>query len=158
YYNASSGRIQEGNYIFSNINGAGTSAAGLVRLYGEYHLPAFDNVRVIPQDGYYVSVPKSAGAVVAWGSVAGTVTVPSTANAASEKIDLLTSVDGGNTWQAVGANGGITSPAASSIQYRANFVSNDNSLAATKPWYSETAVLEDVTVSFMPRTQVVYWQ
>ncbi|MDD5270592.1 MAG: type II secretion system protein GspK [Candidatus Omnitrophica bacterium] len=158
YYNASSGRIQEGNYIFSNINGAGTSAAGLVRLYGEYHLPAFDNVRVIPQDGYYVSVPKSAGAVVAWGSVAGTVTVPSTANAASERIDLFTSVDGGNTWQAVGANGGITSPAASSIQYRANFVSNDNSLAATKPWYSETAVLEDITVSFMPRAQVVYWQ
>ncbi|MDD5424528.1 MAG: type II secretion system protein GspK [Candidatus Omnitrophica bacterium] len=158
YYNASSGRIQEGNYSFSNINGSGTSASGLVRLYGEYHLPAFDNVRVIPQDGYYISAPGNAGVMVAWGSITGTVTVPSTASAASERVSFMTSVDGGATWQAPGAGGGITSQPASSIQYRADFVSNDNSLPATKPWYSETAVLEDVTVSFMPRTQIVYWQ
>jgi hypothetical protein len=158
YYNASSGRIQEGDYMFSNINGSGTNATGLIRLYGEYHLPAYDNVRVIPQAGYYISVPNNTGVAVAWGSITGTVTVPSTANTASERVNLLTSVDGGVTWQAAGANGGIISPPASSIQYRANFASNDNSLPATKPWYSETAVLEDVTVSFMPRTQIVYWQ
>ncbi|MFA5335726.1 MAG: hypothetical protein WC324_02275 [Candidatus Omnitrophota bacterium] len=158
YYSASSGRIQEGNYRFSNINGSGTSAAGLVRLYGEYHLPAFDNVRVIPQDGYFISAPDNAGVMAAWGSITGTVTVPSTASAVSETVSFMTSVDGGATWQVPGAGGGITSQPSSSIQYRANFVSNDNSLPATKPWYSETAVLEDVTVSFMPRTQIVYRQ
>ena len=150
----------DGSGMFSDFSGPGTAPKGLVRLYGRFHRPSYDNVRIIPDEGYYTSVPFTRASAVRWGTVTGTITKPSTAIADSEKVILYASTDGGTSFSEAGPGGGIGLSPSTSIQYKAEFLSRDDPSSGIgfEPYYSETAVLEEITVSYLPRTEIVYWQ
>jgi hypothetical protein len=142
---------------------------------GENHNNArtLDNVRIIPaspdaankastDDNYYanyvsgsVSIPSD----VLWGTIYGTVRITSNANPASEAVFFQTSTDNGASWDNVSGES-ITSPQSTSILYKANFQTLDNptSGVGAPPYYSETVVLEDVYITYLPETQVLYWR
>jgi type II secretory pathway component PulK len=135
-------------------------AEGICRIYGYYHQPAFDNVRIIPDTGFYISAPVSAPEEVTWGAIDASVTIADTADINSETIDFQISSDGGASWQTVAVNSSMNTPDSSSIQYKATFETNDkysSGAGAVKPYFGETAVLEDVWLTYIVDTQILYW-
>lgn len=135
-------------------------AEGICRMYGYYHQPAFDNVRIIPSEGIYISTPINAAEEVTWGSIDASIAIPSTAAIDSETINFQLSSDQGSSWQAAAVNSQVNISDSSSIQYKAIFQTNDkysSSHTAPKPYFSETAVLEDVWLSYVIETQILYW-
>jgi hypothetical protein len=130
---------------------------GICRIYGYYHQPAFDNVRIIPEEGYYISTPFNVSEMVEWGAMDAAVTIPETADIDSEKINFELSIDAGNTWINVAADQGVSLPATNSVQYKAVFKTDDTYLLGSAPYYSETAVLEDIWIIYLKETQILYW-
>ncbi|NQT46349.1 MAG: general secretion pathway protein GspK [Candidatus Omnitrophica bacterium] len=129
----------------------------------------WDNIRIIPETGYYISDttdltdpalnPYSDSGVVEWGSIHYTVTIPDTASGASETVLLQTKT--GGPWSAdLASNDAIPDTNSASIQYRANFQTADNAANVTPqmPYYSETPVLEDVTITYLDKTSILYWR
>ncbi len=111
---------------------------------------------------YYRSESYSLTELVEWANVSGTVTMPGTADGNSEKVTLQASVDSGS-WVEIGSNpdriigGTVTDSGDSlhqlgnSIQWHADFKTSDTD-------FSETAVLEDVWVSYMKPAEILYWR
>lgn len=147
-----------GTEVFTDMTGG--NSHGIIRLYGEFHQPEYDNIKIIPENGYFISVPIAAAGDVVWANVSGTVSIPDTASAESETVSFEVSADGGSSWQAADAAGSLGGISSASIQYKAVFSSADNSTSGlgVKPYYSETAVLEDVWLSYMDTSQILYWQ
>jgi len=162
-------------FAHSNFGGIG-GATGIEQGEGAFLVYAcnsdayLDNVRIISQTGYYqsVSLPTPTGSKV--GMIYGTETIPSTASSSSEKIafqvsadgtnwypnvDQFTAIDsqlqpeGGSMYNALRTGGVSTS--SSQIYYRANLFTSDTD-------YSETPVLEDVWMTYIPKTKILYWK
>jgi hypothetical protein len=111
----------------------------------------WDEVRIISNTGYYQSPAFAAslqngGNPVTWGTVSWTLSVPSTANPANETCQVQLNTGGGMANAVInGAIGGISN----SITFRTNLASTDTDC-------SETPVFEDLTITYLPRTNVLY--
>ncbi|MDD5679696.1 MAG: hypothetical protein PHI59_00410 [Candidatus Omnitrophica bacterium] len=126
-----------------------------IGLYCSEIYPCWDDIRMITPDGNLTSQPinstLSPGMTgnVEWGTITGTLTIPSTASA-TETVTYQTksSADGG-TWKDASptTGGGMTSIAGTSIQYKAL-------LATTNATMHETPVLEDITITYLPKVQI----
>jgi len=119
-------------------------------------ITAWDDIRIIPSYGSYTSIPFSLAdnSILEWGTISGTVTIPTTANSVSETVMFETSTDGGTNFSSSGLGGGaILESPSQSILYRVNLSSIDLD-------YSETPVLEDVTLTFLKPNNVrtVYYK
>ncbi|MDP3789684.1 MAG: hypothetical protein Q8R48_04705, partial [Candidatus Omnitrophota bacterium] len=138
------------------------STPGRQSLYGDIVKVAWDDIRIIPPDGNFTSqvinstlIPKLADASdFEWGTIASTVTIPSTASAASETVTIKTKSSSDADWTTPpGALGGeslaSTKPAsgAVSIQYKAFLATADTDI-------NETPVLEDVTITYLPKVSI----
>ena len=118
-----------------------------------------DNVRIIPESGAYfesepLSVPASISGNVSWGTISATVTLSSGGDYSLDEVNFETKTTGG--WQAA-SGGSITSSDASSIQYKANFSTNDKPGTGTAPYFSETIALEDIFITYLPETKIYYY-
>ena len=64
-----------------------------------------------------------------------------------KKLARISSVSGGS----------ITSPDATSIQYKAIFTTLDKPSLGTEPYYSETIALEDIHITYLPPAEILYY-
>ena len=116
---------------------------------GRYAL--FDEVRLIPDTGYYISPTIPSASNTRFGTASWTLTIPSTASAASETAAVDISTDGGANFSSVGINGGAnTTPVTSaSMRFRVTLSSAD-------PQHLQTPVLEDITLTRLSKAAVLY--
>ena len=115
-------------------------------LYGNHAMPAWDDIRIIPSNGFYQSPSFSPGVPVRWGTVSWTLSMPSTADPNKEQCTVQVDTGGGLNNVAInGPIGGISN----SEVFRVNFTSTDDD-------YSETPVFEDITITYLPRVQILY--
>jgi hypothetical protein len=68
-----------------------------------------------------------------------------------------------NSWvpasvETIESYGATTASSGSGIQYKVNFKTSDNRTDGTKPYFSETPVVEDITLIYMPATQITYYR
>ncbi len=130
---------------FTPSSGSGWSlSAWRLSFYTNMALPVWDDVRLIPNSGTYTSSSLGLTGIssLEWGTISGTVTIPSTASPINETVVFETSTDGGISFVPVQTGGDITQSPSQSIQYRAVLATNDSDL-------SETPALEDVTLTFL---------
>jgi hypothetical protein len=111
----------------------------------------WDDIRIIPDNGHYRSPGFNAsvynnGGPVTWGTASWTLTIPSTANAVNEVCSIQ--ADTGSGLFNVSLNGPLNA-VSPSLAYRVNFTTTDVD-------YSETPVLEDITVTYLPKAKVIY--
>lgn len=116
-------------------------------LYGNNAAPKWDEVRVIPNSGYYQSPYITKPNNVRWGTASWTATIPSTASF-TEQINMQ--VNAGSGLSNVSINGPIGATS-NTLAFRANFTTTDAD-------YSETPVLEDVTVTYLDKAILVYYR
>jgi DNA uptake protein ComE-like DNA-binding protein len=128
-----------------------------------------DNIRIIPMspdesDNYahYDSIVFDSGVTVEGGAIGATVTIPSSASSDSEKVFLQMKTQD-NSWvpasvETIESYGATTASSGSGIQYKVNFKTSDNRTDGTKPYFSETPVVEDITLIYMPATQITYYR
>ncbi len=134
-------------YRYDNTQpNAWQSANWYLVLYANNARPIWDEVRIIPNNGNYTSINFATTANVKWGTVSWTPTIPSTASATSEQIALQ--LNTGSGFSAVTINGSVAGTS-STVAYKAFFTTNDAD-------YSETPVFEDVTITYLPRTRIIY--
>ena len=133
---------------------------GRFGLYGRNYKVAWDDIRIIPGDrlnnapnGYYqltFILPNGSGNVN-WGTASWTTTIPLSANPGSETCNVSV---GKNVTSlaaiAINSPVGITD-STNSIVYKVDFNTNDAD-------YSETPVFEDITFTYFPKTQILYWR
>ncbi len=115
--------------------------------YSRY--PIWDDVRIIPDEGYYQSPQYSptGGSNVEWGAINWTLTMPDSASSSSETAEV--EVDTGSGFSPVSQNGSINAAASSNIKYKVTLKSTDTT-------HKETPVFEDITVIYLPQTKVLY--
>ena len=155
---------------FTNDN-VGASISGAVGFWGWNVQARYDNIRIIPQspDGsgdyaYFVSTQLPAAAFssdVEWGTVWGTVTIPSSASSTTEKVYFQLSTDGGSSWSPAAPGletQGAIDLTGNQIQYKANFKIDPNLSYPGDQRYRETPVLEDVSITYLLSTRVLYWR
>ncbi len=140
-------------YDTLNRNISGTSGSGRIVLYARTVDVAWDDIRIISSDGHFTSQTTDMSATypggVAWGTVVGTLTIPSSAVTAGANLAATfeTSSDGGTSWQSASSSTNqITSGNGTSIKYRAALTTSNN---------KETPVLEDVTITYLPKVEIV---
>lgn len=117
----------------------------------------WDNLRVIPDHGSYTSDPLTLSSAVEWGTVWGTVTRPDSVKNIMD-VDIKIEVppaDGTETEMDFTGGAQITAQNSTGIQYQANLYSIYD---ATNNPYLETPVLEDVWITYMPKTKILYWR
>jgi len=138
-----------GSFSVNDIN-SGTGAFGL---YAQANNVWWDDVRLISQDGNFTSQTISSSVspglanTVEWGTITGTVTIPSTASSTSETVLFQTELTGGTTWDTPSSGNHIASANGNSIQYKALFATTDSEI-------NETPVLEDVTITYLPKVSI----
>lgn len=182
-----SGKISPADEVITNnmanlYNGGGP---GIISFYGQANLPDLYTIRIISRDGYYISPPIDFGvANHEWGTIFWTMTIPSTVDFSgnppneevktSFEVKSSTGTDFGayGTWSQ-GRTGDKTTPGVSigitenNHQYLKFKVflecrdeRPDNPLV--DPYYlnclSETPVLEDVWITYLPKTRILYWR
>lgn len=148
---------------------------GPICLYGSNNRPNIDNVRVIPKQAVYTSnildpTETLAWDTIEWGTISAGTTLSSNAVGGyaagyTERIYVTTGFTAGEDMSispgpevvhpagALQAGGGyIDSSTNPSITYRAYFYSGYNDTATN---YEEIPVLEDVTITYMPKTVVL---
>ncbi|MFH0839321.1 MAG: helix-hairpin-helix domain-containing protein [Candidatus Omnitrophota bacterium] len=131
-----------------------TRSSGRIGIIGAWmFFPAWDDIRIISTRGSYTSTSFNTERQVEWGTISGTVAIPSTASPLSEMVSFQTSVDGGVTFASPSASGAISASPSQTIQYRANLSTANINL-------SETPILEDVVVTYLkPNTaKTVYYK
>ncbi len=177
YYFRNNSHSLKGSFRTDNVGGV---ISGAVGFWGWGVQARFDNIRIIPKspDGngdyaHFVSTELPTAAFdsdVEWGAVWGTVTIPSSASSATEKVYFQLSTDGGLNWSP--AEPGLETQGAvnltgTQIQYKANFEIDPNQSYPGDRWYwynpgdqqfRETPVLEDVYITYLPPTRVLYWR
>ncbi len=116
-------------------------------LYGNSCDPCWDDLRIIPDSGYYQSPSFSPGGSVRWGTVSWTLTIPETADASKELCLVQVNTGGGLSGNLTinGPIGGISN----SEVFKVNLSSSDDD-------YSETPVFEDITITYLPKASVLY--
>lgn len=164
----------DGSFDFShNLSCSGRSAStGKLKLFmqGTWGVTnnscTWDSLRIIPSTGKYISVPTNKTIplldlddAVQWGTLWATVTLPEE-NAgvvrfkASNNLDDLSDPDG--SVELIGNNAdGISLrdiPNSTVIQYGAYFECGDTEN------YLKTPILEDVWVTYLPKTKILYWR
>lgn len=158
-------------------DGWGETAPNHTKLY-------VDNLRIIPASpdplrletypgstdpdengsAYFISNALDVNSTVSWGTIWGTVSITGGGNTNSERVTFQTSIDGGTTWSpngnSIAPGQSIQSNNSNTIKYRAVFQTLDNSVSGygTLPYYSETVALEDVFITYLPQTEVLYWR
>jgi len=151
----------------SKAMGSQYTSPGVIRIYHPYwdkwQRSHWDNIRVIPAKdasdskygkGIYTSTKFTPETyAVDWGTIYGTVTIPATANAANETVRFATSAD--NYVSDIGSGGGIVGDNSTSIKYRAILQTKGTAEGQYKKF--ETPVLEDVYITYMGNTKILYW-
>jgi len=99
---------------------------------------------------------------VEWGTIWGAVNITENGDPNYDKVLFQTSTNGGISWDPAGdtieVGAGIQSGNSNNIIYRAVFQTKDNGLDYNvPPYYSETVALEDVFITYLPETKVLYW-
>ncbi|HRZ86598.1 MAG TPA: type II secretion system protein GspK [bacterium] len=105
---------------------------------------------------------------VSWGTLSGTITIPKTANANSEGVVFLTSSDG-SSWDVSkfrASRKGISEADSKRLYFRALLITqkdqaNKSSFYQSgdptyKYYLDETPVLEDVTITYLPKAEILY--
>ncbi len=115
-------------------------------LYGNNAVPQWDEIRIIPNNGYYQFPPVTFTDAVRWGTASWTLTIPSTADAAREVCSLR--ADTGSGLSGVSLNGPIGG-ISSSMTLRIDLTTTDAD-------YSETPVLEDITFTYLAPVKMLY--
>ncbi len=122
----------------------------------------WDDIRGIPENGYLVSTPFCAGSSVIWGTVSWS---PQTQPMSSTNVTMYARIastasglpTGDTSWGSSLTNGAQLSGTDPFIQYKAvlssSSISRDQYSAS-----SRTPVLEDITVTFLPKVEVEYWR
>lgn len=127
-------------------------------------------IRVIGNNGYYISplidqtIPQiNLPNTYEWGTLYASVTIPSSSAADSEIVTISVRSDGedDDAWEnnvidssAIAheyIEGPINEQGNQLIQYRVDFSTNDSD-------YSETPVVEDVWLTYLPKTRILYWK
>ncbi|RKY33958.1 MAG: hypothetical protein DRP78_07105, partial [Candidatus Omnitrophota bacterium] len=105
--------------------------------------------RIIGPEGEYHSETFNVGEQVEWGTISGTVTLTGSASAQSETVGFKTSLDSFST-QFPALGGSLFNACGSSFSYQAILGSQDAAL-------DKTTVLEDVTITYLPKTEVLFY-
>lgn len=160
---------------------------GRIKFWGGRGGVIIDNIRVIPENGYYICEPfiTPDSEIVEWGTIWGTETLPkrndgnydagSDAEDTNEiafqtrtctnqnwgsvdyswrphapngdggdfNVDSMKQPESGNGIERINGIGNI-------LQYRAAFVTDGS--------YQHTPVLEDVWITYLPKTKILYWK
>ncbi len=147
-------------------------------LYGSENLPDMDNVRVIPKQGVYTSImfnpPESAdNDIIEWGTISAGVILPANAQADKEQVFLssdfmedISILPGpndlapGSSLPPIGGNIVLTGTYPF-ITYRIYMFSDYNTVLTQFSYYQASLfrkipVVEDVTITYMPQTKIVY--
>lgn len=125
-----------------------------LNLYGNNALPYWEEVRVIPSDGFYQSPSFNAALLndnhpVVWGTASWTLTIPGTANAATETTSLdIIDAGTGTVYSDITRDGPINQ-IFQSMSFKTNLLTTDVD-------YDQTPVLEDITITYLPRVNIVY--
>lgn len=117
------------------------------------------------------------GGTVNWGAINGTVTLTTPANFNFEKVLFQASSDNGTNWfpalgnALIDNNSAIPSTVVASpyIKYRALFINEkdpkhqpiaggEGNVTPSNSYYSDTIALEDVTITYLPKTQIVFYK
>jgi hypothetical protein len=147
--------------------------AGCVRVYGATSGFSVNDIRIIgicsiaqqlataAVGGYYDYSPRPAQMPLSyeWGVVYTSVTAPSTANGDSERVRLSTRTNGTAAWNLIGessaanmyVSGQIQAANLSNMDYRLELLTNDDD-------FSETPVVEDVWITYLPKSRILYWK
>ena len=151
----------------SKAMGAQYASPGVVRVYHPYwdsnQRSYWTWIQVIPAKdasdskygkGIYTSIrftPK--GYPVDWGTIYGTITLPGVADDENQTVKFETSADGyGSTIESGGRIAGNNS---TSINYRAILQTKGTTAGDYVPF--SIPVLEDVYITYMDSTQILYW-
>ncbi|MCM8813940.1 MAG: type II secretion system protein GspK [Candidatus Omnitrophica bacterium] len=138
---------------------------GVIALFGMDNCASMDNVRVIPRQSVFTSAASPNVGSVDWGTIsAGVSFSPAAVAGTSEDVVLSTSfsenlaavpaatydpkTDAGLV-KIPASGGAIPANAAGTIRYRLYLLSNHASL-------EEIPVVEDVTVTYLPQTAILY--
>ena len=113
---------------------------------GRYAL--FDDVRLIPDQGYYISPASATAGPARFGTASWTLTIPPGA-ATNERATVEISGDGGTNYSPVGINSGVSITPSTSIRFKVTLLSDD-------PQHLQTPVLEDITLTRLPKAAVLY--
>ncbi len=114
--------------------------------YGHYAL--FDQVRLIPDQGYYISPAFTTAGNARFGTASWTLTIPPGA-VTNERVAVEISMDGGTNYSAVGINSGVSIVPSANLRFKVTLLSDD-------PQHLQTPVLEDITVTRLPKATVLY--
>lgn len=159
------------------------AAWGRAELPCETHIK-IDNIRIIPKSPYdyvdaggnslteyahYQSPAYTASlSSISAGAIGATVTIPDSADEASEKLYAQARMDASSgIWLPAAPGvaltpsapgGGLSGISGSQIEFKINFTTDDDSSSGTKPYFSETPVLEDVTLTYLHATQTLYYR
>lgn len=106
---------------------------------------AWDDIRIIPADGFYTfPCQMPVGTNVKWGAISFTTMTP------QANTTVLVWVDAGGGFQLKANNAAIGAAVLprDAIQYRVNFTSTGN--------FQNTPILEDVIITYLPTTRILY--
>ena len=132
----------------NNISNTWQAPQWFLVLYGEKAFPQWDDIRVIPEGGFYQSPVITLPSQVRWGTISWTLTIPSTATPSTETCSVR--ADTGSGFSSVALNGQIGG-LSNHMAYRIDLTSSDSD-------YSETPVIEDVIFTYIPETRILYWR
>lgn len=115
-------------------------------IYGRYAL--FDEVRLIPDQGYYISPASTTASNGRFGTASWTLAIPPGA-VTNERAAVEISRDGGASFSPVNINGGANIDPSTTMCFKVTLLSDD-------PQHLQTPVLEDITLTRLPKVAVLY--
>lgn len=133
-----------------------------------FQRPTLTGEPTVDEFGYWES-EFDAGQVVSWGTIAGTITLPDHSRNNKPGCLGVVFVTGNETgWSApkdfVISKKGILTADSQKLKFRALFINQDDKIhfprwddaVAADPFYSESPVLEDVTITYLPKAEILY--
>lgn len=111
---------------------------------GRYAL--FDEVRLIPDQGYYICPTFTTGGNMRFGTASWTLTIPQGA-VTNERAEA--EVDSGSGFNAVNINGGANIDPSMTLRLKVTLKSDD-------PQHLQTPIIEDITFTYLPKAEVLY--
>ena len=167
-----------GEVYLSNIITESFSTSEQVMVYqdryfkisGLGNLPDLDYFRVVPGQGVYTSQMLSptasmgSGRFIEWGTIQAHVTLPATADSVREPVYLETAASAPSTSLSqsyipgtiiLPSGGPIGATAMQSICYQTYLFSDFGELDLNNTDFEQAPVVEDVTITYLPQTQIV---
>ncbi|MFH2138104.1 MAG: hypothetical protein ABII88_06300 [Candidatus Omnitrophota bacterium] len=142
-------------------NFTGLPGNGQVAIYGSANRPWVEHIRIIPVQGIYTSPTYdfSTLGAIEWGTISCGVALPDGASALSEQVAIQTKSE---AFAAIPqpndiAIGGYYNPSG-------GIIAGTNSIIAYRVWmlsgagtnFEKIPVVEDVTITYMPKTEVLF--